>query len=209
MSGLTKLKLMRLTSVEREYRNKYPILAKQAGTLDNTYIIDQLVWRVDTDRIDTATKLNLAKLPFNDFCIVTGGLVPDNSMSEELEKLANLNLFVIIRLVRVNEHQFRVFYYLRQSDAQSYVMVYSGLLDDRKVGLVGEIDLNQKIITRDRGFHPGVIAISTFDNLINLIKGIGDHGIEPYSDPVETFAFRNTVPLAMRATHKHYRVKTI
>lgn len=208
MSELTKLKFMRMASTEREYREKYPALAKVANYLDDFILVDKLVWLSECNRIETAKQLNLSKQPFNDFCIVSRNFVPEKCLEEELEKLSGISLNIIIRLVRIDENRYRAFYYFRQSDHTSYTMVYSAILDDRVVGLVGEIDLNHKIITRDKGFHPGVIAISTFENLINVLKSIELNGVEEYATPTESFAFRKKVPLNKRHTHKHYRVKT-
>ena len=209
MSSLSKLKLMKLTSVEREYREKYPALNKIASSLDNTILVDELSIRKQVDRINTADQLDFSKIQFNDISFITTDFVPPECLSEELEKLAGIQLYIVVRLVRMDEHRFRVFYYLRQSDNRSYVMVYSAILDDQRAGMVGEIDMNQKIVLRDRGFHPGVISISTFENLINLIKNIEEFGLEAYYTPPDSFAFKKNVPLSLRATHKHYRVAKI
>lgn len=205
MSALSKLKLMRLTSVEREYRDKYPALTKIANSLDSSILVDKLTVR-KVDRINTADQLDFSKIPYNDISFLADNFVPPECLSEELEKLAGIQLHLIVRLVRIDEHRFRVFYYLRQSDNKSYVMVFSAILDDQKIGIVGEVDMNQKIILRDRGFHPGVISISTFENLINLLKDLEEQGLVDYYTPPDSFAFRKNVPLSLRHTHKHYRL---
>lgn len=197
-----------MATTEREYRDKYPALAKVANYLDDFILVDQLVWLSESNRIETTNQLNLSKQPFDDFLIVSRNFVPEKCLDEELEKLSGVSLNIIIRLVRIDVNRYRVFYYFRQSDHLSYTMVYSAILDDRVVGLVGDVNLNHKIITRDKGFHPGVIAISTFDNLINVLKAIEMNGVEEYASPTESFAFRKKVPLNKRHTHKHYRVKT-
>ncbi len=209
MSSLSKLKLMKLTSVEREYRDKYPALNKIASSLDNTIIVDQMTVRKQVDRINTADQLDFSKIQFNDISFITSDFVPPECLDEELEKLAGIQLHIVVRLVRLDEHRFRVFYYLRQSDNRSYVMVFSAILDDQRSGIVGEVDMNQKIISRGRGFHPGVISISTFENLINLIKNIEEFGLEAYYTPPDSFAFKKNVPLSLRHTHKHYRIAAI
>ena len=87
MSSLSKLKLMKLTSVEREYREKYPALNKIASSLDNTIIVDELSVRKQVDRINTADQLDFSKIKFNDISFITTDFVPPECLNEELEKL--------------------------------------------------------------------------------------------------------------------------
>lgn len=206
MSGeISKLKLMRMSSSEKTYKQRYPKLAAIADRLDDTLLVDRIYWDRENP-IATANLLDFSKWYWDDVTLISPALLPTDALHEELERLVGFNVRVIVRLVRIDEHRLRTFYYFRQSDQITYTMVYSAILDDREQGLVGEINLNDKIVTKDKGFHPGVISISTFEPTINAIKSMIDHGIASHYVPTESFAFKKKVPLHKRHTHHHYEI---
>lgn len=206
MSNLTKSKLMKGIAIDTDYRAKSPSLAKIAGDITNSLLIDHNQDREIGYRLTTADQLDLSKVKLDDFILVTAVPEGDEGSSRIQQRIHNLKSMVLVRLMRLDDHRFRVFYYYRQSDHTTYMMVYSAIIDDRLPGLVGDVDLSSKMVVREDGFHPGLISVFTFETVLNFVHDIGTYGTSVYKTAVESFAFKKKVPANQRHLYSHYQI---